>query len=177
MKDRSGTWNRRGIALVLGETGATVYVTDIESRSQRTSPLPGTVEDTAEQVTARGGIGIAVPLDHTDDRAVEALFTRIRGRNRQRLVDLSHLQNSSLLTIPLTFAMFLLRAYGWQKGWLRDPGRSGDRAVLYDQPAAAHSAAILESILYATASGGTYCAYQLLAAVTYMHLPVLQLRI
>lgn len=40
---------------------------------------------------------------------------------RQRLVDLSHLQNSSLLTIPLTFAMFLLGAYGWQKGWLRDP--------------------------------------------------------
>ncbi|WP_214628359.1 DUF418 domain-containing protein [Paenibacillus agaridevorans] len=42
---------------------------------------------------------------------------------RQRLVDLSHLQNSSLLTIPLTFAMFLLGAYGWQKGWLRDPDR------------------------------------------------------
>ncbi|GBG06438.1 hypothetical protein PAT3040_00965 [Paenibacillus agaridevorans] len=42
---------------------------------------------------------------------------------RQRLVDLSHLQNSSLLTIPLTFAMFLFGAYGWQKGWLRDPDR------------------------------------------------------
>ncbi len=68
----------RGIALVMAETGATVYVTDIESRSGRTSSLPGTVEDTAEQVTERGGIGIAVPLDHADDHAVEALFKRIR---------------------------------------------------------------------------------------------------
>lgn len=40
---------------------------------------------------------------------------------QQRLVDISYLQNSALLTIPLTFAMFLLGAYGWQKGWLRDP--------------------------------------------------------
>ncbi|WP_455662604.1 DUF418 domain-containing protein [Pradoshia sp.] len=40
---------------------------------------------------------------------------------QQRLVDLSYMQNSSLLTVPLTFAMFLLGAYGWQKGWLRDP--------------------------------------------------------
>jgi len=42
----------------------------------------------------------------------------------QRLVDLSHLQNSSLLTVPLTFAMFLLGAYGWQKGWLPRAGDS-----------------------------------------------------
>lgn len=68
----------RGIALVLGEAGATVYVTDIETRGRKTSQLPGTVEDTAEQVTKRGGNGIAVPLDHTDDSAVEALFKRIR---------------------------------------------------------------------------------------------------
>ncbi|MFC4597202.1 DUF418 domain-containing protein [Cohnella hongkongensis] len=40
---------------------------------------------------------------------------------RQRLLDLSHVQNSSLLTIPLTFAMFLLGAYAWRKGWLRNP--------------------------------------------------------
>lgn len=71
----------RGIAWVLGETGATVYVTDIESRARKRSTLPGTVEDTAEQVTARGGKGIAIPLDHTDDHAVEALFQRIRDEH------------------------------------------------------------------------------------------------
>lgn len=69
----------RGIALVLGEAGATVYVTDRESRARRYSDLPGTVEDTAEQVTARGGQGIGVVVDHSDDKAVAALFDRIRA--------------------------------------------------------------------------------------------------
>jgi dehydrogenase/reductase SDR family member 1 len=68
----------RGIAIVLGEAGATVYVTDRESRDRRFSELPGTVEDTAEQLTARSGRGIAVPMDHTDDSAVAALFDRVR---------------------------------------------------------------------------------------------------
>lgn len=67
----------RGIALVLGELGATVYVTDRDSRAKRTSHLSGTVEDTAQQLTARGGVGIPVVTDHTDDRAVAALFDRI----------------------------------------------------------------------------------------------------
>lgn len=68
----------RGIALVLGEAGATVYVTDRESRGRRFSELPGTVEDTAEQLSERGGTGIPVVVDHTDDEAVAALFERIR---------------------------------------------------------------------------------------------------
>ncbi|MBE1564189.1 SDR family oxidoreductase [Nonomuraea africana] len=68
----------RGVALVLGETGATVYVTDRESRDHRHSQLPGTVEDTAEQVTERGGHGIPVRVDHADDKAVESLFDRVR---------------------------------------------------------------------------------------------------
>ena len=69
----------RGIALVLGEAGATVYVTDRESRERRHSELPGTVEDTAAQVTDRGGQGIPVVVDHADDTAVEALFQRVSG--------------------------------------------------------------------------------------------------
>ena len=67
----------RGIALVLGEAGATVYVTDRESRGRRHSELPGTVEDTAEQLSERGGRGIPVPLDHRDDAAARALFERV----------------------------------------------------------------------------------------------------
>jgi NAD(P)-dependent dehydrogenase (short-subunit alcohol dehydrogenase family) len=67
----------RGVALVLGEAGATVYVTDRESRDRRYSELPGTAEDTADQVTERGGQGIPVTVDHADDSAVEALFQRV----------------------------------------------------------------------------------------------------
>lgn len=71
----------RGIALVLGQAGATVYVTDRESRQHRYSELPGTVEDTAEQVSARGGRGVAVVVDHADDGAVADLFERVRAEH------------------------------------------------------------------------------------------------
>jgi NAD(P)-dependent dehydrogenase (short-subunit alcohol dehydrogenase family) len=68
----------RGIALVLGERGATVYVT---GRSVRGAPnregLPGTIEATATAVSARGGRGIAVRCDHTEDADVAALFARV----------------------------------------------------------------------------------------------------
>jgi dehydrogenase/reductase SDR family protein 1 len=67
----------RGVALVLGERGATVYATDRDTRERRHAALPGTAEDTAEQVTARGGRGIPVAVDHSDDDAVADLFARI----------------------------------------------------------------------------------------------------
>jgi NAD(P)-dependent dehydrogenase (short-subunit alcohol dehydrogenase family) len=69
----------RAIAAVLGEAGATVYVT---GRTVRGTPavdgLPGTIEDTAEEVTQRGGQGVAIKCDHTNDADVEALFERVR---------------------------------------------------------------------------------------------------
>lgn len=76
----------RGIALVLGEEGATVYVTGRSVRGASTrSDLPATnIEDTAEQVTARGGLGIPVPADHTAEAEVEALFERVK-REQGRL--------------------------------------------------------------------------------------------
>lgn len=69
----------RGIALSCGDAGATVYVA---ARSAKGGPkprdsAPGTVEDTAEQVTARGGVGIPVCADMSDDGQVSALFRRI----------------------------------------------------------------------------------------------------
>ncbi|MFB9908690.1 SDR family oxidoreductase [Allokutzneria oryzae] len=72
----------RGIAAVLGERGATVYVTGRSSRDNG-SPTgrPETVEDAAEEVTARGGRGIAVRCDHTDDDQVRALFERVRAES------------------------------------------------------------------------------------------------
>src|SRR5262249_55758791 len=68
----------KGIALVLGEEGATVYVTGRSVRGQPgTLGRPGTIEDTAEQVSARGGTGIAVRCDHADDAQADAVFGRI----------------------------------------------------------------------------------------------------
>jgi len=66
----------KGNAIGLGEAGATVYVT---ARTLSTpGPLPGTAEQTAQEVTAAGGKGIAVQCDHTDDAQVDAVFSRIR---------------------------------------------------------------------------------------------------
>ena len=68
------------IAAVLGEAGATVYVTGRSSRAgARTEDMPGTVEDAAAEVSARGGTGIGVVCDHTDPAQVEALVARIEA--------------------------------------------------------------------------------------------------
>ena len=69
----------RGIALALGDVGATVYVTGRSVRGKATTEdLPGTIDETAEGVTARGGEGIAVRCDHTVDADVDALFARVQ---------------------------------------------------------------------------------------------------
>jgi len=68
----------RGVATALGQAGATVWVTGRSVRGGTTTEgLPGTVDDTADEVTAAGGKGIAARCDHTDDAQVEALFQRI----------------------------------------------------------------------------------------------------
>ncbi|MBO9723179.1 MAG: SDR family NAD(P)-dependent oxidoreductase [Novosphingobium sp.] len=77
----------KGIALVLAEQGATVYVT---GRTVREGDyyLPGTVGGTAaacdERGQVSGGRGVAVACDHGDDTAVAALFDRIE-REQGRL--------------------------------------------------------------------------------------------
>jgi dehydrogenase/reductase SDR family member 1 len=70
----------KGIALSLGEAGATVYVTGRTDSSHPASvPLAGTVEATAAEVSEIGGTGIAVRCDHRDDTQTEALFARVQS--------------------------------------------------------------------------------------------------
>lgn len=80
----------RGIAVELGAAGATVYVTgrstaaraaetygDLLALSQL-STLPGTIDETAEEVSLQGGTGIPVRCDHTREEEVAALFARVQ---------------------------------------------------------------------------------------------------
>jgi NAD(P)-dependent dehydrogenase (short-subunit alcohol dehydrogenase family) len=68
----------RGIAVALGEAGATVYATGRSTRERRSEiDRPETIEETAELVTAAGGEGIAVAVDHLDPEQVRALVERI----------------------------------------------------------------------------------------------------
>ncbi len=69
----------RGIALGLGDAGATVYVTG-RTVEEGAAPLPGTIGETAAEVTRRGGRGVAIRCDHRDDAAVEAVFREVRER-------------------------------------------------------------------------------------------------
>jgi dehydrogenase/reductase SDR family member 1 len=75
----------KGIAEVLGEQGATVYITGrtVDEKTP-TVPLSGTIHATANRVTESGGQGIAIQCDHRNDVEVEALFERIQ-REQGRL--------------------------------------------------------------------------------------------
>jgi NAD(P)-dependent dehydrogenase (short-subunit alcohol dehydrogenase family) len=76
----------RGIACMLGEAGATVYCTGRSVRGKpATKNRPETIEETAEMVTARGGNGIYVQVDHTDRSQVSSLFERVKQEQNGRL--------------------------------------------------------------------------------------------
>ncbi|MBP2450415.1 SDR family NAD(P)-dependent oxidoreductase [Mycolicibacterium lutetiense] len=67
----------KGIALALGDSGATVYVTG-RTATVGEHDLPGTIGETAAEITRRGGTGIAAKVDHADDNQVSALFDQVR---------------------------------------------------------------------------------------------------
>jgi len=81
----------RGIAIALGEAGATVYCTGRSSRRGGSPKLSGnarkfkvrpeTIEETAELVTAAGGQGIAVQVDHTEPLQVKKLIAQIKRQH------------------------------------------------------------------------------------------------
>jgi NAD(P)-dependent dehydrogenase (short-subunit alcohol dehydrogenase family) len=75
----------KGVALGLGEAGATVYVTGRTTvEGAAASKMPGTVAQTADEVTALGGRGIAVACDHCDDEQTRTVFAQI-ARKQGRL--------------------------------------------------------------------------------------------
>ncbi|MFF2154037.1 SDR family oxidoreductase [Paenibacillus chitinolyticus] len=76
----------RGIAAMLGEAGATVYCTGRSVRGNLSNMgRSETIEETAELVTAKGGRGIAVRVDHTVEEDVKALFEQIKLEQNGRL--------------------------------------------------------------------------------------------
>ena len=67
-----------GIATLLGEQGATVYVTG-RTTASKPGTIPGTIGEVAESITTAGGVGIAVVCDHADDAQIKALFERVKA--------------------------------------------------------------------------------------------------
>lgn len=76
----------RAIAVELGAAGATVYCTGRSVRGQRSDiNRLETIDETAEMVTERGGIGIAVRVDHSKPAEVEAFFQRVVAEQQGQL--------------------------------------------------------------------------------------------
>jgi NAD(P)-dependent dehydrogenase (short-subunit alcohol dehydrogenase family) len=73
----------RGIAVALGEAGATVYCSGRSTKGHPATPgRKETIEETAEMVTAAGGRGIAVRTDHTEPAEVKRLVAGIKRRHK-----------------------------------------------------------------------------------------------
>jgi dehydrogenase/reductase SDR family protein 1 len=69
----------KGIALGLGEAGATVYITGRTVEEDKAAvALPGTIYQTAEEVSQLGGKGIAIRCDHLNDEEVRGMFQHIQ---------------------------------------------------------------------------------------------------
>lgn len=119
----------RGIAMALGESGATVYCTGRSSRSARSASAargrgvaerggkerqklwpaeyyaerPETIEETAELVRARGGKGIAVVVDHLEPEQVEKLVERIHSEQGKLNILVNDISESAEYEFGQTF--------------------------------------------------------------------------
>ena len=88
----------RGTAIALGEAGATVYCTGRTTRERRSDyDRPETIEETADLVTAAGGAGIPVAVDHLDVNVVESLVKRIESENGRLDVLVNDIWGAELL--------------------------------------------------------------------------------
>src|SRR5580765_6271945 len=143
----------RGIAIALGSHGCTVYVT---GRSERKGDhaMPGTIYETAEAVTAAGGKGIAVRVDHGDDAQVQALVDQVtREQGRIDILVNNACAITDSLNAPGTF---------WQKpiesADMLDVGlRSGFIASYYAAPHMAERRCGL--VIFTSGSGAVHYAF------------------
>ena len=143
----------RGIAIALGMHGCTVYVTG-RTQTPGDASLPGTIHETAEAVTAAGGKGIAVRVDHGEDEQIRALFDRVR-HDQDRLDIL--VNNACALHDQLTAP-----GHFWEKPLgivdMLDVGlRSGFVASYYAAPMMVQQRRGL--VLFTSASGSVHYVY------------------
>ncbi len=69
----------KGIAVGLGEAGATVYITGrTMDRSNSGNGISGSLGETQLAVEEAGGVCIPIQVDHSDDEQVRLLFDRIQ---------------------------------------------------------------------------------------------------
>ena len=102
----------KGIALALGEAGATVYLT---GRTPTVGKLPGSVAETAAEVNDLGGRGVGVVCDHHDDDAVRAVFDRVREEEGRLDVLVNNVYNAPASARWLGKPFWEVPAQGWDE--------------------------------------------------------------
>lgn len=149
----------RGIATALGSHGCTVYVT---GRSEKPSDAPtvgdkqlsGTIYETAEAVTAAGGKGIPVRVDHGVDDDIKALFEQVeREQGKLDILVNNAFPNFAEMTTPGNF---------WEKSVnlvdMLDVGvRGGYVASYYAAPLLIKSGGGL--VIFTSASGASHYVF------------------
>jgi len=149
----------RGIAIALGSYGCTVYVTG-RSEKPEDAPmvgdrqLPGTIYETADAVTAAGGKGIPVRVDHGVDDEIKALFEQVeREQGRLDILVNNAFPNLAEMTTPGNF---------WEKSIhlvnMLDVGvRGGYVATCYAAPLLIKSGRGL--VIFTSASGASHYVF------------------
>ena len=76
----------KGIAIGLGEAGATVYITGRSlDKPNPTEGVSGSLKETQLAVEEAGGICIPIQVDHSDDEQIQMLFHRIKNEQEGQL--------------------------------------------------------------------------------------------
>ncbi|XP_033753664.1 dehydrogenase/reductase SDR family member 1-like [Pecten maximus] len=89
----------KGIALQLGEAGATLYITGRTLVSTKESVVGGSLTDTAREIEERGGKCIPVQCDHTKDEDIQQLFDKVKREQDGQLDVLVNNAYSAVKTI------------------------------------------------------------------------------
>ncbi|XP_072014194.1 dehydrogenase/reductase SDR family member 1-like [Amphiura filiformis] len=74
----------KGIALQLGEAGATVYITG-RTLTPKGEGVGGSLQETSEEVKGRGGKCIPIQCDHGNDGEIKQLFEKVKEEQNGRL--------------------------------------------------------------------------------------------
>ncbi|XP_033122699.1 dehydrogenase/reductase SDR family member 1-like [Anneissia japonica] len=75
----------KGIALQLGQAGATVYITGRTLEPKNDGSVGGSLKETACEIESRGGKCIPVKCDHSDQNQIKKLFEQVKSEQNGRL--------------------------------------------------------------------------------------------
>jgi len=103
----------KGVALALGEAGARVYVTG-RTLERGGSQWPGSLKETADEISARGGQCVPIVCDHADDESVQRVFEQVHAQESGRIDVLVNNVFAAPAQMPVNVPFWKLEAGLWE---------------------------------------------------------------